>query len=150
MQRLMNIYGETASMSRSKKQQEFDRISAEQAFQVIAEHTNDLVAIIEKDGRILYGNKSLIEIVGKERAREVNDFVLLLHSADRQEVSSVIDKVFTKETHTGFTARMMDGTGVSRIIEFRAIVPPPSKQQGQYLILIGRDMTQQGHLESEK
>jgi len=136
-------------MSQSKKKTALERIPVEQAFHEVAEYTNDLVVIIEKSGAILYGNKTLTDIVGAKHLQANNSFVLLLHPADRPKISSVIESIFTNPTTPNFTVPVIDASGNGRVVEFRSIVPQPGHQSDDYRILVGRDITRQSRIENE-
>ncbi|WP_169306602.1 PAS domain S-box protein [Cohnella pontilimi] len=125
-------------------------------YQLIAENTKDLLAIIDISGGLLYASPSHNKVLGHDCGAEAGTSCLdYVHPDDRNKAFQAITDVAHTGTSRQLQLRMVHANGHSIHIDF--LGTPVTDDQGKVesLVFVGRDITEEVRvrtklLESEK
>lgn len=118
------------------------------SFAFLLESTNDVIAMIDTSNTILFANKPLRTLIGENAVG--SNFIRYLSTEDCDNFNVLVSEIFEgrKAESTG-TFRLTGTDRAVRIIEWKAVTDPAETDGEQTLVLIGRDITRQVHVENQ-
>jgi len=119
---------------------------SEEQFRFIAEHAGDLVAVVDRDGRIRYASESHRQLFGSESCEEGSDWLELVDAADRTRIGAFIDRLSASFRGEGIQLRMTTAAGARRVMDCRAN-PVHAGGNGPLVVIACRDLTARARAE---
>ncbi len=114
----------------------------EEFFRMIAENTEDFIAVLDLSGRRLYNNPTYARIFGDIKRMKGTDSFAEIHPDDREHVK----RVFREIVHTGIGLRtdfrFLLPDGSIRHMESRGGLIKDSLGKASYVVVVSRDITE--------
>lgn len=130
-----------ADISERKRQDEVLR-EQEEFFRMIAENTEDFIAVLDLEGRRLYNNPTYARFFGDTETLKGTDSFAEIHPDDRERIKRVFRE--TVQTgiglHTDFRFVLADGS--IRYMESRGGLIRGSQGQASRVVVVSRDVTE--------
>ncbi|HEY5615938.1 MAG TPA: PAS domain S-box protein [Bacteroidota bacterium] len=115
----------------------------EELLRLILENANDLVAIVDFNGKRLYNNKSYLPILGNPTELKGTSSFEEIHPEDRQKIKQVFDETVRTGEGQKSSYRFVGANGSLRYIESQGrVVPAASRKGGKAIVIISRDVTE--------
>jgi diguanylate cyclase (GGDEF)-like protein/PAS domain S-box-containing protein len=129
-----------------RKKEEEALAESEEKFRVIAENVEDLIVLLDTEGRRLYNSPSYNKVLGHVRAGA--DSFAEVHPEDRERIRKVFEQtVKTGIGHrTQFRFLLKDGS--VRHIESQGSVIRDSHGKVSKVVVVSRDITERKHAEA--
>ena len=124
-----------------RKLQEGDLREKEEFFHMIAEYTEDFIAVLDLKGRRLYNNSAYVRLFGDADLKGTDSFAEI-HPDDREHVKHIFSE--TVKSGNGMQAdfRFMLADGSIRQMESRGGVVKNSQGQVARVVVVSRDITE--------
>jgi PAS domain S-box-containing protein len=133
------VYRQTARMAATRAAIR----DSERRYRLIAEHAGDLVAMVDRDGRLLYASPSYARIFRTEDTADGSDAFRNLHEEDQFRVRGAVQVVVRSGESCRLRMRLHTQTGEIR--RFETMVQPVRSEEGDTKItgavLASRDVT---------
>ncbi len=122
--------------------------ASERRFRQLIEHGTDVIAVVGRDGRVLYVSPSVERVLGRSPADLAGTSLLdLVHGEDRQPFETALREGLEGEVSSRrIDVRCLAADGKQRTLEVTAYAPPELASQGQ-VVINGRDITSWKSLE---
>ncbi len=120
---------------------------SEEMFRLIAENINDLIAVLDLEGKRLYNSPSYKDILGDPTALLGSDSFNEIHPDDRQKIRKIFQE--TVRTARGRRAeyRFLLKDGSIRFIESQGSVIPDAEGKTAKVVVVSRDVTERNRTE---
>jgi PAS domain S-box-containing protein len=147
---LIELDGEICMLSMlvditERKRTEAALRESEEQYRLIAEHSRDLIVLLDYDGRVLYASPSHQPVLGYAAVELIGGRALdIVHPDDREPLLQEWDKL-TSKGHVQTTVRLRHANGDWLSIETSSSM---LDQQGNSLS-VGRDVTERKRLEAQ-
>ncbi len=125
-----------------RKLQEEDMREKEEFFRIIAEYTEDFIAVLDLEGRRVYNNSTYSRLFGNIENKKGTDSFAEIHPDDRKHIMQVFKE--TVRSGTGLTTdfRFVLPDGSIRHMESRGGLVKNSQGQPSRVIVVSRDITE--------
>lgn len=116
-------------------------------FRMIAENSDDFIAVLDPKGRRLYNNPAYIRLFGVSEGLQGTDSFAEIHPDDRDHVKRVFSE--TVQTGNGMSTnyRFVLPNGAIREMESRGGLVKDSQGRASRVIVVARDITERKHAE---
>ena len=115
----------------------------EELLRLILENANDLVAIVDFNGKRLYNNKSYLPILGNPTELKGTSSFEEIHPEDQEKIKHVFDETVRTGLGQKSSYRFVGANGSLRYIESQGhVVPAASGKGGKAIVIISRDVTE--------
>lgn len=133
----------------ARKQAEDLLRKSEEGFRLIAENVDDLIVVVDTEGRRLYNSPSYIKILGDPEQLRGTDGFGDIHADDRDRIRAIFRR--TVETGIGERAqyRFHAKDGTIRYIESQGSVIKNSEGKPDKVIVVARDVTERIRIDQE-
>lgn len=132
----------------------FERLAAvmarrqgDEIFQLITENVDDLIAVVDRDGKRLYNSPSYGRIFGDESLKRKADTLNPIHPEDRPKVREVLQQTVDSGEGQRTNYRFLLPGGDVRYIESQGSVTRDEKGDVDKVIVVSRDVTEQREVE---
>ncbi|MBD8037457.1 sensor domain-containing diguanylate cyclase [Solibacillus sp. A46] len=135
----------TDLMKNSEKLEE-----SENRFRIIAENANDLITLVNKDGKIIYVSPSYKNVLGYQSNEFLGkDFVHNIHPTDQERIKDVAKKSI--QSGEAFTIEFKQKNANEEMLWCESIGKPVfnHKNELQHLVILTRDITLRKEYESK-
>ncbi|HUL44600.1 MAG TPA: PAS domain S-box protein [Bacteroidota bacterium] len=114
----------------------------------VLDSTNDVIAVIDTSNTILYANKPLRLLIGEEAVGA--SMIRYLSSEDCDNFTALVSEVFEgRKPEARETFRVTATDHAIHIIEWKALPDVEDPDTDPTVVLIGRDITHQVHIENQ-
>ncbi len=122
---------------------------SEEKFRLIAENLDDLIAVLDKEGRRLYNSPSYRKIFDDLESLANTDSFAEIHPDDRENIRSIFRK--TVETGIGQRGefRFLLNDGTERFVESQGSVVKDENGSVTNVIVVSRDVTERKNAEKQ-
>lgn len=114
---------------------------SEEFFRLIAENVQDLIAVIDRDGRRLYNSPSYAKLLGNPERMRGTDSFAEIYPEDRERVRSIFLETLATGLGKDTDYRMLCKDGSLRFIESRGSVIRDPNGQPCKVVVVSRDIT---------
>lgn len=125
----------------ARKLQEEDLREKEEFFRMIAENTEDFIAVLDLKGRRLYNNSTYARLFG-DTERENTVAFAEAHPDDREHVKQVFRETVKSGNSVRTNFRFLLADGSIRQMEARAGAVKDSQGQVSRIVVVARDITE--------
>jgi PAS domain S-box-containing protein len=115
--------------------------SSEDQFRFIAEHAGDLVAVLDRRGRIRYTSASHLDRFEPGMVAPGQDWVKLVHPDDRERARNFLQYLVMSRQMERMSLRLVPTTGPSLVIDCEGNPASDDSDGTGMLILVMRDIT---------
>ncbi|MEK3766712.1 sensor domain-containing diguanylate cyclase [Solibacillus sp. FSL K6-4121] len=123
---------------------------SENRFRIIAENANDLITLVNKDGKIIYVSPSYQNVLGYQSNEFLGkDFVHNIHPTDQERIKDVAKKSI--QSGEAFTIEFKQKNANEEMLWCESIGKPVfnHKNELQHLVILTRDITLRKEYESK-
>ena len=132
-----------------RKQMDKDLREHEEFFRMIAENTEDFIAVLDMEGRRLYNNPSYARIFGATARLNGTDSFSEIHSDDRERVKQIFMETVRSGTGLKADFRFVLSDGSVRYMESRGGLIKNSQGHALHVVVVSRDITERKLTEEE-
>lgn len=125
-----------------RKLQEEEMREKEEFFRIIAEYTEDFIAVLDLNGRRVYNNSTYSRLFGNSESKKGSDSFAEIHPDDRQHIKQVFNETVTSGTGLKTDFRFVLPDGSIRHMESRGGLVKNSHGQPSRVIVVSRDITE--------
>ncbi len=138
---VMGILGIARDITDRKRSEEQLRRSEEQ-FRLIAENVDDLIAVLDTQGRRIYNSPSYERILGDPRALRGTDAFAEIHPDDRERIKAIFEQTVVTGIGRRTEFRFLSMDGSIRYIESQGSVIKNVDGKTEQVIVVSRDVTE--------
>ena len=124
-----------------RKLREEDLREKEEFFRMIAENTEDFIAVLDLKGRRLYNNFAYVRLFGNAEMKGTDSFAEI-HPDDREHVKQVFSETVKSGKGMQMDFRFVLADGSIRQMESRGGVIRNSRAQVSRVVVVSRDLTE--------
>jgi len=135
---------------RQRKQAEQELRNSQEIFRLITENVDDLIAVLDLDGRRLYNSPSYKAILGDPDSLKGGDSFQEIHPEDREKIKQIFLETVATGTSQRAEFRFIGKDGSLRHIESHSSVIRDSARKVSKVIVVSRDVTERKRAELEK
>jgi two-component system cell cycle sensor histidine kinase/response regulator CckA len=110
-------------------------------FRAIIEHSHDLIAVVDLEGRRVYNSPSYGPLLEDPDTLEGTSSFVDVHPDDRQKVMEVFRETVVEGKGKRLEYRLIGRDGGTRYIESQGSVIPDSDGDPKYVVVFSRDIT---------
>lgn len=125
-----------------RKLKEEDMREKEEFFRMIAEYSEDFIAVLDLKGRRLYNNPTYVRIFGDIDSKKGTDSFAEIHPDDREHVKRVFSETVKSGVGLRTEFRFVLADGSTRQMESRGGVVRNSRGQASRVVVVSRDITE--------
>jgi len=114
----------------------------EEVFSLIEENIDDLIAVLDREGRRLFNSRSYRRVLGDERIVPGQYSFDAIHPEDRERIRAVFQRVVESGKGAREEYRYMLSDGSVRFIESQSNVIFDAQGEVSRVVVIGRDITE--------
>lgn len=145
--RITELESNLEAGAREKSSWEKDR----KLLRLVADHVEDLIAIVDCHGRRIWNNQAYSKILGYDpKELEQSYSFLEIHPDDQMTVASAFADTLQKGFSDPIEYRMQHKDGSWVNFESRSRAVHDSEKRVEYVILVARDITERSRVEEEK
>lgn len=119
----------------------------EEFFRMITENIDDLIAVLDLEGRRLYNSPSYVKLFGDPRILQNTDSFAEVHPDDRERVKQVFRETIQSGEGQRIEFRFVLADGNTRDMESRGGVIKNSKGQPMLVVVVSHDITERKKIE---
>jgi two-component system sensor histidine kinase UhpB len=116
-------------------------------FRLIAENTEDYIAVLDCEGRRLYVNPALVRLLGEERARVGTSSFGDVHVEDRARVVELFERTVADGYGRRAEFRVLLADGTLRYIESQGNTIRDAEGRVAQVVVVSRDVTERRRIE---
>jgi two-component system sporulation sensor kinase A len=132
-----------------RKKSENQLKQSEERYRLIAENTNDLIKIVDSNGKIVYASPSHEQILGFKPLHYINKGTIeVIHPDDENKVSQVYKKMQHTKTPHQIEVRAKHSSGKYVVVEASCMPVLDDAGNIQSLVIVSRDITERRKTES--
>jgi diguanylate cyclase (GGDEF)-like protein/PAS domain S-box-containing protein len=133
------------------ERKKLDKIMREQEefFRVIAENTDDFIAVLDLDGRRIYNSPSYARFFGEPESLKGTDSFAEIHPEDRERVRRLFKETVQSGTSLRADYRFVLKDGSIRHMESRGWLIGNGHERDLRVVVVSRDVTAQKQIEDE-
>jgi len=145
----MNKQPDTSTDTSEGKRPEYALYESEEIFRTIAETVDDLIAVLDTEGRRIYSSPSYWKIFGKEEIKVGSSSFNEIHPEDRERINAIFRR--TVETGVGERSefRFLLKDGSIRHIEAQGNVVRDAANKVSRVVVVSRDVTERKKIEEQ-
>jgi diguanylate cyclase (GGDEF)-like protein/PAS domain S-box-containing protein len=125
-----------------RRLQEESMREKEEFFRIIAEYTEDFIAVLDLEGRRVYNNSTYNRLFGAIENKKGTDSFAEIHPDDRKHIMQVFKETVRSGTGMRTDFRFMLPDGSIRHMESRGGLVKNSQNQPSRVVVISRDITE--------
>lgn len=120
-----------------------DALVQEKLYRIIAEHTQDIIVLVDHEANVRYVSPSIYSLGGYaiEEYKDAHAFEIL-HPEDRERVNQVFVEVLKTKQPADVEYRVVHKEGHTLYAEARVKPVPDSNGQVEYVVAVVRDVTE--------
>ncbi|HEX4857643.1 MAG TPA: EAL domain-containing protein [Usitatibacteraceae bacterium] len=115
---------------------------SEALFRAIAENANDLIALVDPDGRRIYNNPAYEQVLGGLHPQPGSDSFAEIHPDDRGHVKAVFERTIATGEGERLEFRFLQPDGTVRHIESEGSVIRDGSGAVTQVLVVSRDITE--------
>jgi PAS domain S-box-containing protein len=152
MQLARNLsYGIVTLRARAEQQETEEKIRRnEELFRLITDNVEDLIAIIDLEGRRVYNSPSYARILGDPERLKGTDSVAEIHADDREKIRQILQETVTTGMGRRSEYRFVAADGSIRFIESQGTVIRDASGSVSSVLVVSRDVTARKAAEEER
>ncbi|WP_194287235.1 PAS domain S-box protein [Gracilibacillus oryzae] len=117
---------------------------SEERFRVIAENANDLITLLNHQGKIVYASPSYRRIVGFDEQEYVNKiFLYHIHPDDREDFNQIVTSSIQERKPFTIETRHFTNSGTYIWLESKGTPVFNENHQFKHMVVLSRDITVQ-------
>jgi len=139
-----------AEEHRQRKQAEQELRNSQEIFRLITENVDDLIAVLDLEGKRLYNSPSYKAILGGLEDLKGGDSFQEIHPEDREKIKRIFAETVRTGTSQRAEFRFVGKDGSIRYIESHSSVIRDSTGEVAKVVVVSRDVTERQKAEIEK
>jgi diguanylate cyclase (GGDEF)-like protein/PAS domain S-box-containing protein len=146
----LSIVGTTlASYINAEKQDKEALREQEEFFHMITENIDDLIAVLDLEGRRLYNSPSYAKLFGDPRVLQNTDSFAEIHPEDRERVKQVFRDTVNSGIGQRIEFRFSLGDGSIRDMESRGGLIKDNNGKPMHVVVVSHDITERKKIEEK-
>ncbi|HVR36414.1 MAG TPA: PAS domain S-box protein, partial [Methylomirabilota bacterium] len=121
----------------------------EELFRQITENVDDLIAVVDRQGRRVFNSPSYQRILGDPRSLEGKDSFAEIHPEDRANVQRVFHETVATGVGRRVEYRFLLKDGSVRFIESQGSVIRDASDEVSHVVVVSRDVTERRRTEEQ-
>ena len=111
-------------------------------FRLILDNVNDLIAVVDLEGKRLYNSPSYTAVLGDPEELRGTDSFAEIHAEDVQSVKQAFEETILTGVGKRIEYRFQRKDGIVRFIESKGSVVNDEKGRPSKVVIVSRDITQ--------
>jgi PAS domain S-box-containing protein len=122
----------------------------EELFRLISDNVEDLIAIIDPEGRRIYNSRSYSKTLGDPESLKDTDSFAEIHPDDREKIRHIFEETVRTGTGSRSEYRFVSKDGRIRFIESQGSVIRDTSGAVSSVLVVSRDVTDRKRAEEER
>ncbi|MDX8288749.1 PAS domain S-box protein [Metabacillus indicus] len=121
---------------------------SESKYRIILEHSNDLICVVDLEGKYKYASPSYRKILGYEPDAMVGENVFkYIMESDHEQTMDIMSSVFTTKEPVTLPYHKISRSGQAMLFEGRGMAVMNQKGEPESIVFISRDITEKRKVE---
>ncbi|MEM5016962.1 PAS domain S-box protein [Metabacillus indicus] len=121
---------------------------SESKYRIILEHSNDLICVVDLEGKYKYASPSYRKILGYEPEAMIGENVFkYIMESDHEQTQDIMSTVFTTKEPVTLPYHKISRSGQAMLFEGRGMAVMNQKGEPESIVFISRDITEKRKVE---